>query len=57
MQNSFDLDKPVGQPSPFEYDRVAYPGAADQSINLRNLEVTAKMFGAASGRIVAVSCA
>tara|TARA_R110002049_G_scaffold2750_4_gene21962 strand:- start:132203 stop:133759 length:1557 start_codon:yes stop_codon:yes gene_type:complete len=48
--------------SSFEYDRVAYPGVADQSIHLRNLEVTATMFGAQPAnlnqcRVLEIGCA
>jgi 2-polyprenyl-3-methyl-5-hydroxy-6-metoxy-1,4-benzoquinol methylase/methyltransferase-like protein len=47
---------------PFAYDQVAYPGAADPRIQLRNLEVTATMFGAQpaelSGcRVLELGCA
>ena len=49
-------------PHGFEYDHVAYPGAADQSIHPRNLEVTAAMFGARPAplkhcRVLEIGCA
>ncbi|MEZ6130870.1 MAG: class I SAM-dependent methyltransferase [Planctomycetaceae bacterium] len=52
----------VTERSDFAYDRVPYPGAADGLIQLRNLEVTATLFGLKpadikKSRVLEIGCA
>ncbi len=62
MQESSGPHRTNDPSKPFAYDQVAYPGAADPRIQLRNLEVTAAMFGAQPAelsrcRVLELGCA